>query len=242
MDQGDVSTTGTHYARLLLIFFGAVLGFLALSFVFGSSSASADDGGDSRGLLDPVDGIVASATAPVAETVTAVTDLATAPAATPVTAIATPATGAVDDAVSSLLGDAVGAYPVTSIVAPVTGLADTALARLQEATGVLVTPVTGALGAVTAPAAAVATDAATASDIVFSAPATLLGVAADLLGTPASGGLPQPDATGATTASGALAAVAAGIGLALLLMRRGRALLPVIVPGAPVYDTDSSPD
>lgn len=234
MDQGDVSTTGTHHARLLLIFLGAVLGFLALSFVFGSSSASADDGDDSRGLLASVD--------VVADTVTAVTSVATEPAASPVTAIATPATTAADEVVTSLLGDPVGTSPVTSIIVPVTTLADTALIGLQDAVGPLLSPVTGTLGAALTPATGPIADAGAASGAVVSAPVTVLGVAAGLLASPVSGGLGQPDATGAVPAPGALAAVATGIAFATLLVLRRRALPPVIVPGDPVYDTGSSPD
>jgi hypothetical protein len=231
VDQGAVSTTGTHHVRLLLIFFGAVLGFLALSFVFGSSSASADDGAPA----DPLGSVVA-------ETLSAVAAAPDAPAATSVTAIATPATTVVDSTVTSLLGDAAGDAPVTSIIVPVTALADTALAQIQDAAGPLLTPVTGTLGAVIAPATELVSDAATASVAAASAPVPVLGIAAGILGAPDSGGLEHPDATGATTASGALTATSTAFALFALLLFGRRSLTSAAVPGSPVYDTDSSPD
>jgi hypothetical protein len=229
VDQGAVSTTGTHHVRLLLIFFGAVLGFLALSFVFGSSSASADDGG----TTDPLGSVVG-------ETLSAV--IPAAPAAAPVTAIATPATTVVDSTVTSLLGDVAGDAPATSIIVPVTALADTALAQIQDAAGPLLTPVTGTLIAVITPATALVSDAATASVAAASAPVPVLGIAAGILGAPDSGGLEHPDGTGATTASGALTATAAAFALFALLVFGRRSLTSAAVPGSPVYDTDSSPD
>ena len=71
MDQGIVSpTTAGHYVRLALIFFASVLGLLVLGFVFGSSSASADDGGPDDGGLVPA---VAELAGGVVETVAPVT-------------------------------------------------------------------------------------------------------------------------------------------------------------------------
>jgi hypothetical protein len=229
VDQGVVSTTGAHCARLLLIFFGAVLGFLALSFVFGSSSASADDGGTS----DPLGSVVG-------ETLSAV--IPAAPAAAPVTAIATPATTVVDSTVTSLLGDVAGDAPATSIIVPVTALADTALAQIQDAARPLLTPVTGTLGAVIALATPLVPDAATASVATASAPGAAPGIATGMLGPDGSGGPGNPDATAAATASGALTATAAGFALFALLLVGRRSLTSAAVPGSPVYDTDSSPD
>ncbi len=56
MDQGIVSpTTAGRYIRLALILLASVLGLLILGSAFGSSSASADDGGpDDVGLVPAV--------------------------------------------------------------------------------------------------------------------------------------------------------------------------------------------
>ncbi len=62
MDQGIAATPSGRALRLVLMFFAAVLGLLVLSFVFGSSSASADDG-DSLGST--LGGVVSEATKPV---------------------------------------------------------------------------------------------------------------------------------------------------------------------------------
>ena len=57
MDQGNVATTTSagHYVRLALIFLASLFGLILLGFAFGSSSASADDGGpDDVGLVPAV--------------------------------------------------------------------------------------------------------------------------------------------------------------------------------------------
>jgi hypothetical protein len=266
VDQGVVSTTGAHNARLLLIFFGAVLGFLALSFVFGSTSASADDGADSPDTLgSALGGIVSSVTDPVAETVTVVT-AAVAPVTEPVAAtvaevpvaapvldalqataqaatasgITTPVAAALDGTITKILGST----PLGPVLGttPVGSILHPVVVFIDGAVaeaGALVVP--GAAGfdatlALAAPAASAVAASIATADVVSGAASGLLDLAR--LAT-------DPGTTGSVGTAGGgaplLAAIAGAGFLALLVLRRPQ-LVSRDLPGSPVYDTDSSPD
>lgn len=236
MDQGTVSTTGAHYLRLMLIFFGAVLGFLALSLVFGSSSASADDGADSPGALgSALGGIVSTVTEPVSETVATVTDTPTAPAAAPVAELAAPVVELLPPVLQPV---------VAPVLAPVTTLVDTTLTQVDTAILPVIGPIVSALDTVAIPAVSMPQAVAAASGAhAIAGTAVVVGAATgaiDLL--TGTAGPADAGSSGTATGSGGLIAAAAGIGfLALLLMRR-RIFGDRAMPGSPVYDTDSSPD
>lgn len=128
MDQGISTEPMSRALRLVLTFLAALFGLLLVSFVFGSSSASADDGSDTPDSLgDALGGLVSSVTEPVGETLTAVTH-AVAPVTQPVTAPVTqaPAVAPVTHAVAEVTH----AAPVAAITAPVAQLIDGTLDKL----------------------------------------------------------------------------------------------------------------
>lgn len=245
MNQGvpastDAPETG-RFVRLMLIFFGTVLGLLVLSFVFGSSSASADDG---DGLGTELGGLVATVTTPVEQTVAAVTSAPAAPAAAPVAAITTPVAATVDSTLTTLVGssalaDVLGTTPVTSVLEPVVALVDTTLTDVGSAFG----PIAGTLDLAGVLGRDLAVSAVPASTAIATAATLISGAAAANIDQGLS---PVGDgpigALSSAAAPGGLLATTLGAGLfALLLLRRER-FSHGEMPGSPVYATDTSPD
>jgi hypothetical protein len=227
--------------RLVLIFFGAVLGLLVLSFVFGSSSASADDG---DGLLSGVTDTVAEATAPVQTTVAAVTQtVQTVTHAAPAAAVTAPVAAVADAAVATVLeptplAEDLGTTPVGSLLEPVAKVIDDALAGTADAIG----PVPGVIATVAAIPATDVIDAAAASGTTL-AVAVIRGAASGTLdlGT-AAGAMGDTGISSVSAASGGLLAAVAGMGFIVLLALRRQIPAFRAMPGSPVYETDSSPD
>ena len=248
----STESNSAHVLRLALVFLGAVLGLLVLSFVFGSSSARADDGGDSPDSLgSAVGGLVSDVTEPVQATVTTVNHAVAATPivaavqpvvapvvavthAAPVSTITTPVAALADATIATVLGDtalgdALGTTPVGSILDPV----------VQVIEG----PVAGTVELVTGAGVQAALDVQLAtSQAVPTAASTLISGFAD-------GALAVQDGlTGSTTASGfsaggiGLFAALSASGFLVLLAFRRQALIARAMPGSPVYETDSSPD
>ncbi len=264
MIQGEVSTTPWRFVRLALIFCATVFGLLLLSFAFGSSSASADDGGpDDSGLVpaaaelvgDAVDTVapVAQAAAaiplagvPISSTLETASSTVTAvvehtPSA-PATSVAEPISTVVDGTLLKVLGntaigDALGTAPVGSLILPVAEIVDAAVKQIGEVVppGLDVVP-----GLVTAVASA-SVDAAAASGISAAA-ATISGFAE---GTWRSDGAPlgtgQPGASSASLTITVLPAAALGAAFFVLLFSRRLGLVNRTLPASPVFETDTSP-
>lgn len=215
MDQGIVSTTAGHYVRLALILFASVLGLLILGFVFGSSSASADDGGpDDSGLVPAVAELaggvvenVAPATAPVTAAIP-LADVPLSPAVlSPVVTTLETVTATLDSTVGSLLGTV-----------------DPLIHLLPAVSAVSVDP----------PAATVSLAPAAALVIEGMANGAWLQTGGPL-GTGAI-------ASGAVAPLTALPAAALGAGFLVLLFSRRLGLVSSTMPSSPVFETDTSPD
>lgn len=236
MDQGIVSpTTAGHYVRLALVFFASVLGLLVLGFIFGSSSASADDGGPDDGGLVPA---VAELAGGVVETVAPVTaqvteaiplvDVPLSPAATTLDTVTE---------IAPVVGDVLGATPagvvVGTLVKTVDEVVETTVGTLTEIVG----PVLQAV-----PVLPIAAAEAVASGI----DGVVTVVSGDALGMWLN--LTWPVGTGDIgTSSGALStltlpAAALGAGFLVLLFSRRLRLVDSALPVSPVYETDTSPD
>lgn len=254
MDQEIETSRIVHVARLALVALGLVLGFLLLSAVFGSSSASAatrDDDpnpawGSTAGVL--VESIVEPVAVPVAHTTAHIakpsTDaVQTLAHAAPAAAITAPLAAIADDSTVAIATEIVGPEvadhvlaggPLGTLLAPLAGFVDDTLA--------------GAAGTLTVSASAMtlADDAApavptTVTSPVATAGAALIGIAAGVL----DGATTDPGdgpAAGVAGGSGLIPVALLGAGLfALLAIRRGLRLDPAL-PGSPIFDTDSSPD
>jgi hypothetical protein len=250
VDQGISSDDVTGAApagralRLALLLVGAVSGLLLISFTVGSSSASADDGGDSPASLGSVVGGVVStvtdavpAAAPVTNAVSHVVHAVTHSA--PATTVVTPVAQVADEVVVSVLGEEpLGTAPVGSLLTPVAAVIDKSLGGAADAIG----PVFPA-----AVADALAASAPTAADVtgaVLAVPAALVAGTADgVVDLAAGGSLLAGDAGAGLTAPGSplLAAVSLG-GFVLLLTASRHLRTSRAMPGSPVYETDSSPD
>jgi hypothetical protein len=240
-----VPSASSRALRLVLVFFGAVLGLLVLSFVFGSSSASADDG---DGLLGSFTEAVDEVTEPVQATVTQTVQAVQAVTQSePVATATAPIVAVVDSTVNTvveptILGDALGTTPVGSLLDPVTTVIDDALAGAVDTVG----PVVGVIETVTV-LPVFATDAAAAaitSVLSFAlSPTVIGGVATGVLdlrdSALASGGVGLSSSSGSGLT---LFAAVAGMGFLALLAMRRHALTYRAMPGSPVYETDSSPD
>jgi hypothetical protein len=242
VNQGTLATPSTHVLRLVLMLFGAVLGLLVLSFVFGSSSASADDGDDGSlgstlgGVVTEVAKPVHVATQAVAHTVSHATTAVThaAPAVTPVTKAATDAVAAVTEKApaTSILA------PVAPILTPIAGAVDEGLRDIGTAIG----PVAGGIAAGIDTATAIA-DPTIASTPVLIANTAVSGIAHGSLTLPGvSAGGSDPGVSGASSAGSGLLATALAGGLFVLLAVRRQTRATPAMPGSPVYATDSSPD
>jgi len=242
VDQGYVSPTAGHYVRLALIFFCSVIGLLLLGFAFGSSSASADDGGpDGDGLVPAVAdavGGVAEHIAPVVSS-TAAVPLADVPLPEPVVTLVSnaPAAGTVAIVSESapLAGKILASSPVSPVVTTLVKAIDTTAAAL-------VAPLlhaTTALLPVTTLAAGLSTSAADvpAGWVSSGSAAGTLGV---LLPTSPVGS--TTGVSGMSLAGSWLPAVALGAGFLVLLRSRRLGLVNSAVPVSPVYETDTSPD
>jgi hypothetical protein len=263
--QGEVSTTPGRFVRLALIFCATVFGLLLLSFAFGSSSASADDGGpDDGGLLPAAAEIVGDAVetvAPVAQaaaaipvaaapvsatletassTITAVVDHTP---ATPATAIVQPVSTVVDGTLLKVLGDtaigdALGTAPIGSLLLPVAEVVDTVVKQLGEA----VPPALGVVPGFVTTVASASIDAAAASGISATA-AAISGFAEGNWRIDAAPlGTGQPGASSASLTITVLPAAALGAAFFVLLFSRRLGLVNSALPVSPVFETDTSPD
>jgi hypothetical protein len=242
-----IETHSSHALRLLLVFLGALLGLLVLSFVFGSSSARADDGGDSPDSLgSAVGGVVADVTQPVQATITAVSH--TVPAVAPVAqavhtitqagpaaTITTPIAGVADATVTKILGEgAVGTTPVGTLLDPVAQLIDDAVATAGET----VAPILG-VGV----HAALDAQGATLNAVPAMTSGLISGVAGGALDPQDFLGGAGPTGLSGYTFGGSGPLVAlAGLGFFVLLAMRRSTFATRAMPGSPVYETDSSPD
>jgi hypothetical protein len=235
VDQGIVSpTTAGHYVRLALILCASVLGLIVLGFVFGSSSASADDGGPDDGGLVPVAadaaGGVVETIAPIITPMTAaipLADVPLSPAATTLTMVTT---------IAPIAGDVLGPTPAGLVVGTLVKSVDSAVETLTGVVG----PVLNLLPVLTTVTHAVDVTAASG---VSTAAGALLGSADGLWQD-----LKGPFGTGAVSAAGpavsnlTLPAAALGAGFVVLLFSRRLGLGNSAVPVSPVYETDTSPD
>ncbi|HEV7741129.1 MAG TPA: hypothetical protein VGO65_01795 [Pseudolysinimonas sp.] len=254
----DVNTAGLHTARLLrlaLVFVGAVLGLLVLSMMFGSSSARADDGGDSPDPLGTAVGeLVSQVAEPVEATVTAVSH--TVAAATPGTAplvhtvtpvasaasIASPVAAladATDVTITKIfggtpLGTSLGTAPVRSLLDPVVALIDGTITTAGNTAGAVVPLVVQP--PVAAERAAVQAVPAVTSALVSGAADGALALRDRLGGSGTDG------STGASPLGTGLLGAIAGAGFFVSLAVSRRTLATRAMPGSPVYATDSSPD
>jgi hypothetical protein len=247
----DVNAAGPQTARLLrlaLVVLAAVLGLLVLSMMFGSSSARADDGGDSPDPLGTaVGGLVSQVTEPVEATVTAVSHTVaaattgTAPlvhtvspvasAASPVAALA----DATDVTITKIFaGTPLGTAPVRSLLDPVVALIDGTIAAAGDTAGAVLPIVVQA--AVAAEKAAVQAVPAMTSALVSGAAHGAL-VLRDRLGGSGTSG-----STGAMPWGTGLLGAIASAGFFMMLAVSRRTLTTRAMPGSPVYATDSSPD
>jgi hypothetical protein len=267
VNQGYVSTSSAgHYVRLALIFLASVFGLILLSLTFGSSSASADDGGpDDSGLVPAAAGLaggavehfapVVSATvaiplagvplsspdSPVAPVIAAVT---TVTEAAPATTISTPVSTAVDGTLVTLVGPTpvgvlLGTAPVGSILLPVAQAIDDTVTTVGD----VIVPVLHVLQGLLPALAGESASAAAASVISSGGTATIWGSAHGwwpVASTPLGTG--EPGIAGAAAGSSSLLAAALGFGFIVLLFSRRPGLVNSALPVSPVYDTDTSPD
>jgi len=243
MDQGNVATTTSagHYVRLALIFFASVFGLLLLGFAFGSSPASADDGGLDDGGLVPVvadlAGGVVGTVAPVATPVVAalpLPDVPTSPVSTTLATVTDIAPVVGDVLESSPAGVVVGAL-VKSVDATIDSTIATAVGTVTDVVG----PVLNVLPIVALTSATA--DTATAS-LVSDADA-ISGTAHGLwLATSGPFGTGAIGASGPAMAGFTLPVAALGTGFLVLLFSRRFVLVNSTMPVSPVYETDTSPD
>jgi hypothetical protein len=240
MDQGIVvSTSAGHYVRLALIFVASVFGLILLGLVFGSSSASADDGGQDDGGLVPVvaelAGGVVETIAPVTVPVAAAVPLADVPLSPASTTIATVTS------VAPVVGHALGSLPAAPFVGALVKAVDATIdATIAAAVGTVATIVGPVLNLVPIALAPVAAEAAGASIISAGA---ISGAANGLwLATPGPSGTGAVGASGPAMTNFTLPAAALGAGFLVLLFSRRLGLVDSALPVSPVYETDTSPD
>ncbi len=237
MDEGFVSTSAGHYVRLALLFCATLLGLLVLGFLFGCSSASADDGGPDDGGLVPVvadvaGGVVetvAPVTAPVAEAIP-LAGVPLSPVATTVTTVTT---------IAPVAGDVLGSTPAGPLVGSVATTLDTTIESAVATLAGAVAPVVHLSSGIVP--VAVAVQAAAASGIIAAVDLLsggAIGLVADRRGPSGIGSL----ASGASLSTTALPAAALGAGFLVLLFSRRLRLVSCALPVSPVYETDTSPD
>lgn len=241
MDQGIVATTtpAGHYVRLALLFVASVFGLLLLGFVFGSSSASADDGGPDDGGLVPavaeLAGGVVETIAPVTSPVAAVIPLADVPLSPASTTLATVTT------VAPVVGHALGSLPAAPFVGALVKAVDATIdSTIAAAVGTVTTIVGPVLNLVPIVIAPVTAEAATASIVAAGA---ISGAAQGLwLASPGPFGTGAIGASGPALTGFTLPAAALGAGFLVLLFSRRLGLVDSTLPVSPVYETDTSPD
>jgi hypothetical protein len=242
MQEGVVSTAAGHYVRLALIFLASVFGIILLGFAFGSSSASADDGGpDDGGLVpavaelagDVVETVAPVATAPVSTVGAAAIPLDDVPLSPASTAIATVTE------VAPITGDALGSLPTAPVIdALVMTIDATVNATIAAAAGT----VSHALQVLPALATTTSIGEAAAASIV-SASGLVSGTAHALVtGAPGPFGAGGISAAGASLTGFTLPVAALGAGFLVLLFSRRLGLVNSTLPVSPVYETDTSPD
>jgi hypothetical protein len=256
VDQQAETSRLAHGLRLAIAALGVVLGLLVLSWIFGASSASAatrdDDPGPAIGSLVTEIGEAAPIGAPLAhvaepglhvvQSAHVVQSVQSVAQQAPVAAIAQPVASVADDSAASVVtgvfgpeaADALGTGPVGAILSPLAGLVDDTLARTADVLtapattiGLLTDAAPAALTAVTSPAMTAVTALTGIATGVLEGSATVPGDGAAT--SVAAGGSPIP------------IAVLGGAFIALLAARRRLGADPG-QPGAPVYETDSSPD
>ena len=231
--------------RLLLTLLAVVFGFVLLGLVFGSSSASADEGPQDDGALPVVSALVTQVVAPVtlppvAIVPAAVVDaVATVTQAAPVATLTAPLTATADGALDMALGDALGSTPVASLLSPIVTVVDATVATVAQGVvpALQLLPGLGSTVAGIAPLAAAASGtAAVAAELVSGTAHGTWPGAATPLGT---GGIVS---TGVASPTIALLAAAVGAGFFVLLFTRRLRPVDGALPSSPVYETDSSPD
>jgi len=233
VDQGISSTTAGHYVRLALLFCATVLGLILLGSVFGSSSASADDGGTDDGGLVPVvadlaGGVVetvAPVTAPVTEAIPLV-DVPLSPAATTVATVTT---------IVPVAGHVLGTTPAGPLVGTLTKTLDTTLDTLTGALAPVVDLLSTAIPATAAAQSAVGSTAPAITALIAGSAQGVWTDARDPFGTGSV-------ASGTSLTTTALPAAALGAGFLVLLFSRRLRLVGSTLPVSPVYETDTSPD
>jgi hypothetical protein len=138
MDEQATAVGSPRAVRMLLLLLGAVFGLLILSTVFGSSSASADDGHEGQGSAGSVSSLLGGIVSTVTETVSApvhqvgsAVSHAVAPVTHPVAAAVNrlPVAKPAADAVAGISGE-----PAASVTAPVASVVDDVIQRLVDAT------------------------------------------------------------------------------------------------------------
>jgi hypothetical protein len=250
VDQQAETSRLAHGLRLAIAALGVVLGLLVLSWIFGASSASAaprdDDPGPAIGsLVTEIGAPLAHVAEPglhVVQSAHVVQSVQSVAQQAPVAAIAQPVASVADDSAASVVtgvfgpeaADALGTGPVGAILSPLAGLVDDTLARTADVLtapattiGLLTDAAPAALTAVTSPAMTAGTALTGIATGVLEGSATVPGDGAAT--SVAAGGSPIP------------IAVLGGAFIALLAARRRLGADPG-QPGAPVYETDSSPD
>ena len=246
--------------RLALIFFAAVFGLILVSFTFGSSSASADDGGPDDGGLVPaaaqlVGGVVehiapvapAAAAIPLAgvplSSTPAITALATVIPTAPAATISEPVSHAADGVLfkvfgQTVIGDALGTAPVGTVLGQVAGVVDDTV----DVIGGVIAPVLDVVPGLVPALAGVSIEAATAS-IVPAGSTALSGVADGVWrGETGPFGTGHPGVSSGSLTTTFLPAAALGAAFFVLLFSRRFHLVNSTLPVSPVYETDTSPD
>jgi hypothetical protein len=233
VDLGISSTTAGHHVRLALLFCATVLGLILLGSVFGSSSASADDGGPDDGGLVPVvadlaGGVVetvAPVTAPATEAIPLV-DVPLSPAATTVATVTT---------IVPVTGHVLGTTPVEPLVGTLTKTLDTTLDTLTGALAPVVDLLSAAIPATATAQAVAASTVPAAGALIAGSAEGPWNDAREPFGT-------GSNASGASVTTTALPAAALGAGFLVLLFSRRLGLVHSTLPVSPVYETDTSPD
>jgi hypothetical protein len=266
VEQGTAGDA-RHLVHMMLAALGAVLGLLVLSVIFGSASASADDGHDAEApggslLGGVVSTLTDTATAPVQHAGAAVSHAiaplthavapvshAMAPLTHPVADAAQrlPVADAADDAIQDLvevapldsvmLESIVGPRPVESALEPVVRLIDGTVSPVLDPE----LPATGRLGVAGNAVSLIDAGVTAVSGPTEAAAAVISGSALGrlLAAVPAA---PDDQLVPTPSAGGAAAIAFAMLAAPALLVRRRGMPLDRFAPGSPVYDTDSSPD
>ncbi len=236
MDQGYVSPTAGRFVRLALFFFAAVFGLVLLSLAFGSSPASADDGGpDDSALIPAAAELVVDAVAPVTQVVAAI----------PVAGV--PVSSSLSTVTDSLAAGDLPAAPAATISEPVGSVLELVADVVDSTVLVLCGDLAPVLDVV--PVLVVGagvggeSGGASTASAISAAGAALSGSAlGHWPGGPGPAGNGQEGSSSASVAFTLLPAAALGAAFCVLLLSRRLGLVNSALPVSPVYETDTSPD